>query len=422
MTETEPEHPLLRHFDDWLNSLAETRPRAYLLATAVLAVVGCLWLLMFPWLVLAGISGAYEAVTAAPAVAWVPLLLWIPVTAGAALVTYRMVRFRPAPPAGVVLDRKDMPALFVLVNELRQQYRAPWIDRVMISGEFEIEIVRTPCCGLPLWSTCTLVIGLPLAQSLSPAQFRCELARRLGQSSQHRNPVVSRLVRLRYLWPLYALGASGAEPGFQAVGWFFKVFAPLYSRISLPAARLDELAADSCAMETCTDEEVLDTITTEAVCRLFIAEKYWPTYRKLTERMRDVLPKPHAGMAAVLRTGLQGEKYQEWLTAAMTREPQPDETVPSLSQRVDNIGHRNPCMRGLASDAAAAVYFGPVAEKLGAALERASQSPSSPAEAVNPLRFQPVALISSVMHRLRHRSPDAKAPAAHEHGQLTTLH
>ena len=70
MTETELEHPLLRHFDDSLISLAETRPRAYLLATALLAVVGCLWLLMFPWLVLAGISGAYEAVTGAPAFAW----------------------------------------------------------------------------------------------------------------------------------------------------------------------------------------------------------------------------------------------------------------------------------------------------------------------------------------------------------------
>jgi hypothetical protein len=422
MTETELEHPLLRHFDDSLKSLAETRPRAYLLATALLAVVGCLWLLMFPWLVLAGISGAYEAVTGAPAVAWIPLLLWIAVTAGAALVTYRMVRFRPAPPAGVVLDRKNTPALFVLVNELRQQYRAPWIDRVMISGEFELEIVKTPCCGLPLWSTCTLVIGLPLAQSLSPAQFRCELARRLGQISQRHNRIVSWLARLRRIWPLYAPGASSAEPGFQAVGWFFKVFAPLYSRVSLPAARLDELAADSCAMETCTDEEVLDTITTEAVCRLFITEKYWPTYRKLTERMRDVLPKPHAGMAAVLRTGLHGEKYQEWLTAAMTREPRPDEAVPSLSQRVDNIGYRNPCMRGMAAEAAATVYFGPVGNELDAALERASQSPSAPVKAVDSLRFQPVALISSMMHRLGHRSPNAKAPVGHEHGQLTTLH
>jgi hypothetical protein len=423
MTETELEHSLLRRFDGALETLAESRPRAYLLVTMTLAAIGYAWLLLFPWLVLTGVSSAYEAVTAGPHVDWSRLLIWMVVATGAALVTYHLASFRPTLPAGAMLDRKKVPALFVLINELRQQYHAPWIDRVMISGEFELRIVKTPYCGLPLWSTRTLMIGLPLAQSLSPTQFRCELARRLGQDSRRHNPLVNWLAQLRWLWPLYTNGTKDGGPGFQPIRWFFKVFAPLYARVSLPVARLDELAADSCAMETCSDEEVLDTITTEAVCHRFIIEKYWPTYQRLTARVREVLPKPHAGMAAVLRTGLQGEKYQEWLMVAINRESRLDESMPSLRQRVDNIGHRKPATNGLglAAESAVTVYFGPAGEELDAALELALPPIASSEKAVNTIRFQPGVLISSMTRWFRPRRPDTDTATAREHQQATIL-
>jgi hypothetical protein len=422
MSETECKNALLGRFDLAIESFAENRRRGYLLATAVLAVAGYGWLLIFPCLVLAGISSAHEAVTARPDIAWLRLLLWIAVAAGAALVTYRMARFKAALPTGVVLDRKKAPALFVLVNDLRQQYGAPWIDHVMISGEFELDIAKTPYCALPLWSTYTLVIGLPLVQSLSPTQFRCALARRLGQCSRHHNRMVNWVSQLRRIWPLYADGAETTEPGFGPVRWFFRFFAPFYSRVTLPAARLDELAADSCAMETCSDDEVLDTITTEAVCRLFVEEKYWPTYHKLTGRMRDVLPKPHAGMATVLRSGLQGEKFQEWLVKAVNREPRPGDAVPTLRQRVDNIGHRQPSPGGLGSESAATVYFGSVANAIDAALGLAEQTTAVPQNTVNAKTVEAGTLISALQRRFRRDGQDPQTAPACDHEHVTTLH
>ena len=420
MSETGWKHSLLQRFDTGVDSLAEICPRGYLLAATVLALAGYGWLLLFPWLVLAGISGTYEALTAQPDVAWSRLLIWSTVTAGSALVTWRMARYRPTLPAGVVLDREKAAALFDLVDELVRHYRRPGIDRVVIGEEFALELVKTPYCALPLWSMNTLVIGLPLIQGLSPTQFRCALARRLGQFSKRRNPLGNWLYQLRQVWPQYAIAPGAPDPGFQPVRWFFLFFAPLYLRISLPAARLDELVADSYAMEVCSDEEMLDTISTETACRLYLDEKYWPTYRKLTARVREIMPKPHAGMSSVLRAGLQGDKSQEWIKKAMEREPRDDDPMPSLAKRVENIGHRNPRMDGIAPDSAATVYLGTAIESLDATSVSALHTDEFQESWCSPDKFLQRTFIPSLVRRLRRRRATLDTPAAGSHSHITT--
>jgi hypothetical protein len=404
-------HSLLQHFNTGVESLAESYPRCYLLALTALALTGYGWLLLFPLLVLAGISGSVEALTGQPAIDWSRLFIWLAVATGAALVSWRMARFRPALPAGIPLDRIKTPALFGLLDELCWHYRGPKIDHVVVNGEFLLDFVKTPYTSLPVWSMNTLVIGLPMIQTLSPHQFRCSLARRLGQFSKHNNPLGNWLYQLRRIWSQYAVDTGAADPGIQPVRWFFRVFAPVYERISLPAARLDELAADSYAMETCSDEEVLDTITTETVCRLYLEEKYWPTYRKLTTRVREILPKPHAGMASVLRTGLQGDRLQEWLMKAIEQEPRCDDPMPSLEKRVENIGHRKPRMSGIASESAATVYLESAIDKLDAAFGRALPEEGLRESTGNPLIFKPHLFISSLVRRLnrRHALPDTSS-------------
>jgi hypothetical protein len=420
MSETGWKHSLLQRFDTGIESLAEICPRGYLLVATAFALAGYGWLLMFPWLVLAGITGDYEALTGQPAVDWSRLLIWSAVAASAALVIYRIARFRPALPAGIVLDRKKAPVLFELVDELGLHYRRSVIDRVVLSGNFALVIEKTPCSALPVWSTNTLVIGLPLIQSLSPTQFRCALARRLGQSSNRRNPLGNWLYQLRGIWPQYAISTKDSDPGFQPVSWFFLIFAPLYQRISLPAARLDELAADSYAMEVCSDEEMLDTITTETVCRLYLEEKYWPTYRKLTARVRELMPKPHTGMASVLRSGLQDDRCQDWLIKVMEREPRRDDPMPSLAKRVENIGHRKPRMNGIAFESAATVYLDMSIGELDAMPGCALPKDELQKSACDPLRFHPRTYMSCLVRRLSRRHATLDTPSAGNQTHITT--
>jgi hypothetical protein len=346
-----------------LLDLEELHPRAYLLLATLCAAAGYACLLLFPALVLAGISGLHESLHWNQTVVWNSVLLWSAVLMVSALVSYRIFRFQPAPPGGNVLDREKAPSLFELLATLSGHYRRIGIDRVVLTSGFELRIVKTPLCGLPVWSTTTLVIGRPLIQYLSPSRFKCALARRLGQFSKRYNRLGNWLYQLREIWPQYCSREQPPGFGFQPVMWIFRVYAPLYRLVSLPAARLDELAADNYAMELFSDAEVLDTITTEMVCRTYLAEKYWPVIRTIAASERQAMAGFHAGMAALLRTGLQDGKTTGWVAKTLSADSRWDDPIPSLARRVENIGHLDASMDSMDGESAAAAYLGAVPDK-----------------------------------------------------------
>lgn len=341
----------------WFHALSESRPRLYLLLAAAAALAGYLWLLLFPWLVLASVRGIHGALGASPSVAWNQVFAWLVTGSCAVLVCYRLYRFRPVLPAGDVLDRATHPALFRLVADQSAHYRGIRIDRILLSGDFRLDILRTPRCALPVRFTNTLVIGEPLLQCLSEARFQCALARRLGQFSMRYNRLENWLYQLRAVWPLYNDRVRAQGLGYQAVAWFFRLYAPVYRMITAPAARLDELAADRYAMELFHDEAVLDTITTLMVCHQYLREKYWPVVRRYAARNSRVLEKLHAGMASVLRAGLQPDSVNQWLVKTLAADDRCGDPVPSLVRRIDNLGFSTTRMDALATEPAAGVYL-----------------------------------------------------------------
>lgn len=349
--------------------MAGLYPRAYLLLTTILALTGFACLALFPSLVLAGVAGMYHAIVNAPDIAWFRLLAWVVVTGWCALVTYRIARFRPGLPAGVLLDREQAAELFGLVEDTAEQYGGTGVDRIVVTGGYQLDIIKTPRTALPVWSTCSLVIGLPLMQCLSSQQFSCLLVRRLGQFSKRSNRLLNWLFELRDIWPRYTTPYIRTDPGFLPVHLLFSVYAPLYRVVSTAAARLDELQADSYAMELCGDEEVLETITADAVHRLFLREKYWPAIRRLGMRQAAVITRTNSGIVAVLRTGLQEGRIEEWIGKVMSMEQQWYDPNPLLAQRLDNIGHVHARMHARKGESAAEDYLPESGQPLKAALE-----------------------------------------------------
>lgn len=360
---------VLQGIGRWVEVMAELFPRAYLLLTAVFAVTGYVCLLLFPVLVLTSVAGLYQSLTQFPYVSWLQLLAWTIMVGSCGLVSYRIIQFRPLLPAGVVLEREQSFALFQLVKDTAAEYACPAIDRIVITGAYQLDIVKTPCSALPVGSTHSLVIGLPLMQCLSMERFSCLLARRLGQFSKRTNPLLNWLFELREIWPHYRLPDVGTDFGFLPVHGFFSLYAPLYKAVSTPAARLDELQADSYAMDLYCDEEVVDTITTDTVYRLFLREKYLPAIRKLGAQQAAAITKTNTGMMKVLHAGLQADNIGQWIEKAMSMEQPWDDPEPLLARRLYNLGHTHAHMDTHMTESAARDYLGVLRPDLKAALE-----------------------------------------------------
>ena len=348
---------ILRILGTHFQSLSESHPRAYLLLAASFGLVGFVYLLLFPGLALISGHGLYEALLTNQTIAWGHALTWLVLGALSILVSYRIFWYRPALPAGIVLNKDAAPLLHQLVKDQLGHYLRTRVDRILVSNKFEIDILKTPNCALPIWSTNTLVIGLPLIHCLSVSQFQCALARRLGQFSKRYNWLENWLYQLREIWPGYCDTARKYGFGYQLVEWFFMFYAPVYKVITMPAARLDELAADKYAMELFNDEEVLDAITTQLMCDRYLAGKPWPISRKNAPCREQSFKEFRLCMVSELRSGLQGAKLSKWLANILSVDEQWDDATPTLARRVENIGHTHFRMVTNVTESAASIFL-----------------------------------------------------------------
>ena len=367
MPEKDWRNSILRVIGTQCQSLATSHPRVYLLVAATFALVGYLYLLLFPWLIYRSGFGIYEILFKSQNLVWSHALIWLAVGVLSILVSYRIFWFTPASPSGIVLKRDSAPSLFQLVANQARHYGTR-IDRIVLSGKFELEIVEKTRRGLPACSSNTLVIGLPMIQCLSEPRFQCALARRLGQFSKRHNWLENWLYQLRTIWPQYCERAHRSVFGYQPLTWFFLFYAPVYKVITVPAAHLDELAADNYAMELFNEEEVLDTIASQMVCYKYLADCYWPVMRKIAACKQESVNELHSEMASVLRNILHGSKVAHWLAKTLSAKARWSDARPSLARRLDNIGHTQARMSTRASVSAASVYLGPAFDNLPALL------------------------------------------------------
>ena len=356
-------HNIHRNFRNKLYSLIQSAldkyPRTYLGFITVFAVIGFAYILLFPLLIITSLLNIHQAMTLNDALDWKTAAVWLLVTLVASLVTFRASKLKVGTPAGLCLTEEKAPELFKMVRHFSTHFKRPVIHKIVITGDYELDIVKTPKWPLPVWSTNTLVIGLPLLQSLKPKQFECMMARRIGQFSKRDNPLTNWLYQLRKIWQQYRLlYAKQKDFGIEPLKWFFAAYAPFYTATSAYAARRDELNADTYAMGLYHDEEVREMVTADAVCRAYIQNLYWPAVYKIAAIDKKSLPTPHSKMASAVHASLKGDRLNDLIEKVYEEKPAWNDPRPSLRDRIANIGHVNPRMEESTSGTAAAHYLG----------------------------------------------------------------
>ena len=348
----------LRFIGVQFQSLANQHPRIYFLAVYGIAFLGYAYLLLFPILVLVSSFSIFKSLYSYQALAFEQLLIQLIVLVVSALVTYRIIRFRPAMPETTVQNARQPAAmLYQLMDDYVRYYRSIKIDRIVFTSEFEIDIVKTPRWSLPIWPSTTLIIGLPMIQCLSVTRFQCALARRIGQFSRRRKWRGNLLHQLRHIWPLYKKNSNHSSFGYQPVRWYFSLYAPIYRIISAPAARIDELAADTCAMELFSDDDVLDLITVEMACHRYLEDECLPVMQRMQATHSMTANGIATGTVSLICKLIHSDSMAHWVRKAGSEQSRLDDTLPCLTARAHNIGHKQARMRLTEPESAAGVYL-----------------------------------------------------------------
>jgi hypothetical protein len=348
----------LRIIGEQSQLLARKYPGIYVFAVYCIAFLGLAYLLLFPALFVLSGFALFKNLPSYESVAIEQLLIQVLVLVISALVTYRIVRFKPVlPGSSVKIINKPSEKLFGLVDDYIRHYRSARINRIVFTSDFELDVVKTPCWSLPIWHTTTLIIGMPVIQCFSVTRFQCALARRVGQNSKRRKWKGNLLYQLRNTWSLYAGNSEHYTFGYQPILWFFTVYAPVYRVISAPLARADELAADTCAMELFSDDDVLDLITVQMACLRYLEDECLPVVQKMQVNDSITADSVTAGTVSLICKLIHSDRMARWVTEAGSAESGLDDTLPSLSARVQNIGHTaaRMCMTG--SESAASIYL-----------------------------------------------------------------
>mgnify|MGYP000138505929 CR=1 FL=1 len=265
---------------------------------------------------------------------------------------FKAVWVKLTAPEGYELGKKEFPLLWQEVNALQKSLRTPTIHRIVMVPEMNAAIAQTPRLGLFGWHKNTLVVGMELLLGLSAEEGKAVIAHELGHLSGSHAKFNGWVYRIRQSWLRIDDALQQQQRPFTApLRRFFSWYALTFSGYTFALARFNEYEADKISADI-----VGGPATSSALCysRLLgeaLNNEFWPTLWKAA----DTEPTPPADtylqMADFLRKRRLHSEVTE-LEQALTELADPDDTHPSLRQRLQALKQNHPVL--LSTDRSAA--------------------------------------------------------------------
>ena len=338
---------------------AQKYPNIYAALLVFLAIAGYAYLLLFPVLLLMGIwTLASYAIMQQPSAGVAHFLYWGVITGISALVTIHLSKIKFYATQGIALDAPMAAKLHCLIDKFSEDIVIPKIDRIVVSEQLSIDLVKTPTTAIPFWSSNTLVIGLPLMQCLSPEYFECAVIRKLLQYTKRRHWLIKWLHQLRNVWMLYMnVLSKNITSSSLPLAIFFKVYAPLYRDLTTPIAHRNELEADLDTLQFVNDEDLLQTIEAVIVAKIYLDQQYWPKIQNTLKADQKAEVQPYSNLEEILKKGLTTKNTKRWLDSVFDHESHRLKAIPSLRARMHNIGRSRIRIPERIEQTAAQVYL-----------------------------------------------------------------
>ena len=327
----------------WIAAFSERHPKFYLGFAVTLMLLGYAFLLLFPFLV---VEGASVLIRELPKVKttehWIVVEVWFAILLFCLFVSQQIFQLHFPRVQGLKLPKELAPGLYSLIAEVRKTVSRPAIRNIVLSDQYELRIEAIPRFGYPFWTSNTLVVGLPMLQTLSAEQFRGEIMRRFSQYASGRFRPSHWLFRTRLLWCkyFYAL-AKSKRLGETPLRWFFSFYAPLFASLTLPAARMDELSADTAVLEWLNDRDYFETVKSSIIADIFLDAHYWKNvYQSVLKNPKETKDGlgPFAKLEHISGHLKSKEFRRKWLQDAFSADQDYSKATPSLRARMDIMG------------------------------------------------------------------------------------
>ncbi len=340
-----------------LEPLAIRQPVIYLGLVTLFAILGYLLLLLFPLIALSMLSDIpqqFHLATRWSDWLWLGVDVLIALAAAALSIPLFLNRFQL--PQGPEINRDNAPKFCQLIEELRNEFKQPVVDRIILREGFAIDVSKTPRRNFPLLHSNTLIIGFDALICLPPEHFKLLLARRVGQLSGIHNRYIGWLAFLRQSWRQFHQAFKRQKmPLVWPMQFIFAIYAPFYEASAFYAARQNELEGDRYALDIADDGQVASLFSQLVITESFLKTRFWPKITQLAKRSHGQPEHlPYASMITVLRRSLTREDVQTWIKTAFDISSDPSNIRPLLRQRLENIGHHKPAsplpLKATASD------------------------------------------------------------------------
>jgi Zn-dependent protease with chaperone function len=285
-----------------------------------------------------------------PTVGWVLAML---ACLGAALAIVVALLSLAPQPWGVRVPRDAAPALYALVDALSGSARVGRIRRVYITSDMNAAVVQRPFLFARRFLVTELLVGLPLAHSLSPGQFAAVIAHEIGHVVARQGTLGGWGAYLQAWWMRTVNELSAVLPPW--LPWVER-HGDRLCRAMVGLARREELAADEVAAQL-VGSGVLGEALVEVCCKArFLADDYLPLVHALAAADRESRVRPfrdmgHGFAAGFARSGAACDP--EGLIGCDDGDP----FHPPLRRRLQVLGVP-PCRPSQAAVTAAEHYFG----------------------------------------------------------------
>ena len=303
-----------------LRALAGLALLSLLLAVLIGGSIGSLWF--------AGVLAGDDA--------WWLALPWGATAVAGVLLAWRIggcLLVAAPPPEGVALARELAPSLYALCDRIGRNCGGRPVDTVWITGDINAAVLRRPRWGLVGPIETHLLIGLPLAHSVSERQLCAIVAHEYGHLA-----VQSRFVD--------AWGAQARSAWFRAVERCIDrlpLFGAMLDRLTrnevctaLRLARIEEFEADRVAAGAVGADLLAETLVEVAARERFLRCDFWVKVMAQCASSPRPRMRPYRDMGLGMVAGfLPGDGRGACLRAICD---EGDALHPSLAERLAALG------------------------------------------------------------------------------------